>query len=500
MQTATDSELEQENEDVIQEQESDKPVNDELSQGDLQNLNTWVSLGLSGGVFFANRENEIRITYNTLHDVNPENLLDLKNPTYYNDVRLAHRNSNQLAKQKGLLNRKWYMSRDDIKRRTYSLIVARKIQKKANDLEIDRRIKNAVSQYGLNDENATNLKTLTKNWLKDHPGGDINQCLIVNSTNLYLKQNSISQADANLMGKKAGQLTEENKKARDQVIQEMKDNGMLDRAKSEISNFLDPNSKIPDRKQLRSSLEFVENGKQNNTTSQTTNAISQPTNNNQTLQNTAINKIPSLPRNIPVLSSGMVKTLKETLSKAVNQVQKILKNLLSKIAQKILETVVKIGTKILKTIGWETIKGAIGAATAGIFTAVDKGLDVIKLASFGLIDVKGWIWKPIKFTGELIIIIITASIIGFLLFCVIVIGSSGSGVFDKNTYNNKIVLPNEKKLSWSEFQQIYLSDKDINIVNNSITGNSWSVFMSQYLQPKYEYLSLNPNWHDDVKK
>ncbi len=253
----TDQTLETEETDLLNDPNQQQNQVQDLSPSDESLLNTWVSLGLVGGMFYAKDRQEVWFSHDTLEKIDTQKLLDFNDTSYYGNIREAHRFSHKLLKEK--VGSKYFMGQNDIKRRTHSLVIARRLHTKINNQEISIRTENTISRFGLelNDEGRNAFNKSIKAWTKEHPGEDINNGLITEGRKLFLKQNALEEkkldgVTKDKLQKTAQQIKEDNKFARKQAIeanQKLTENG-----KKVIDDLLDPSKPTLTTKELQNKL------------------------------------------------------------------------------------------------------------------------------------------------------------------------------------------------------------------------------------------------------
>lgn len=140
------------------------------------------------------------------------------------------------------------------------------------------------------------------------------------------------------------------------------------------------------------------------------------------------------------------------------------------------------GFDLATRLGKQLLNRGIDAFLPGAGAVIGKINDVIK--SILGIDVEGLILK-----GAVVLVV---AVVVIIVVVPIIIGIS---VFSYITGSNpvQVSMTNDKTVSWNEFNKQYLT---INTENQL----SWQQFEKGSLSPQKQYLSLDPNRHDDVKK
>lgn len=449
---------------------------DELSQTDESLLNTWITLGLVGGAFYAKSRINVHFAYKHLKNIDVDKLLDLKDPSYYANVRKAHGMRTTFKDQHVLIGEKgkYHMDQVEIKRRSYALVAARKLHQEANEREISLRIERAANRYGLNPENNKKLNDEAREWLKKNPGENLDDALVIKATNLNLSQKT--GFDVETMGEEARNKLKEahktelealeqgyrqdTKEARKEVIKSMEDDGTVARAKEVVNRTLDEKNPVPTPAQMNKEIAYIKTGKQPTPTppvqpAQTTTATAKPT--GKTLR-----------RYISVPGIDAFKNrVKQAVANSV--IGRAYRAAVKKIA---VITAAFVAKKVALAAIWTGIKAAIaaafGAATAGIVTAIWGAYEAAKAIPI----VGGFVGLPEKIVID---VGIKAGI--FVVACVV-------GLFILLLFAPFI------------FVSMYASPKTYSIQSDVSTKENtynWNEFENQFL-------SLDPNRHDDMKK
>lgn len=261
-QNVSTPQTEEEDTDLLTESQKDLTGNVFASEQDNQMAQIFLALGLIPVEKWAQGRIEIRDAFTTLNDPKlAENLLDFNDPTKYQTVRNAHKVTGRLINEKG----KYHMDAQGIRRRTYALVIARRLHRKINSGDEQIRFRNTIAVYGLNltSESTLQFKAQVANWLKDNPGRTLDDALTVVGRIFHIKQNnleetSLTQEQKQEINNKKNSLLERNKSARKEAIEAEKE--ILDRAKVVVNQTLDPNRPVQTITQLRDDIKYIETG------------------------------------------------------------------------------------------------------------------------------------------------------------------------------------------------------------------------------------------------
>ncbi len=458
---------------------------DELSQTDQQEFLTLLSLGLVGGGFFVKGRLNVRFAHEHLKNIDVDKLLDLQDPAYYANVRQAH-GMRTTFKDRHLLigeSGKYHMDEIELRRRSYALVASRKLRQEANDREINLRANRIAARYGLTPENNIKLNSEIREWMEKNPGKNLDDALITKATNLNLAQKT--GFDVESMGEearnklKAAHKTElessekgyreDVKESRKKVIKSMEDDGTINRAKEVVNRTLDDKNPIPTPAQMNKEVNYIKTGQK-----PAPQPTPQPT---QTQAVTTPSKQPQKP-----LPKPLPKVLKRVSIPGVDKIKTRIKQVIANsiigrayraVAQKIAAVVAFfIAKKVAITAVWTGIKAAIAAAfgtvTAGIVTAIWGAYEAAKAIPI----VGGFVGLPEKLAIDWGI---KAGI--FVVMCVV-------GLFVLVLFAPFI------------FTSMYSNPETYSIESDNSTKENtydWKRFEG-------EFLSLDPNRHDDVEK
>lgn len=449
---------------------------DELSQTDESLLNTWITLGLVGGAFYAKSRINIHFAYKHLKNVDVDKLLDLKDPSYYANVRQAHgmrttfKDQHVLVGEKG----KYHMDQIELRRRSYALVAARKLHQEANEREISLRIEKAANRYGLNPENSKKLNDEVREWLKKNPGKNFDDALMVKATNLNLSQKTgtdiekISEEDRKKLKqahKTELEISEQGyrqdvKEARKEVIKSMEDDGTIGRAKEVVNRTLDETNPVPTPTQMNKEIAYMKTGKQPT-----------PIPPVQPAKTTTTAAKPTAKPLKQYISIPGINAFKNRVKQAI--ANSIIGRTYRAAAKKIaVMTAAFVAKKVAFAAIWTGIKAAIaaafGAATAGIVTAIWGAYEAAKHIPI----VGGFVGLPEKIVIDVGIkagIFVVACVVGLFILLLFAPFIFVSMYANPKTYNvQSDVSTKENTYSWNEFEK--------------------------------QFLSLDSNRHDDMKK
>lgn len=411
------------------------------------------------------------------------------------------------------------MTFEEFDRKSQAYTIGKAVQNKITGAEINIKIDRVVDRFSLNKTNEASLRHGMAKWLRENPGKSIDDYLLTAGTKLHLSQNGLEEKKLDKtkkqeLAKQKASLAKEFKTARKEAIQKHKKSIIA--GQGAIRDNLSGNQPILTQEQLNAQRLAVAKG-----TYQAQTPIPQGQQPQAQLQpQTAVApQIPTQPvvapttqTSQPQVSLGLATRFRGFLQTRFNIRlpvfdlsigQQWLSGFIGRFA--FLQGA-KLAVRNFAAFSLISLRGALSgtalrslirpafqlgkAVVGGGLAGVSLGTSLLITAALTLAEKLPLIGGVIQGAEKFIMIILLLAI-GIPIAILVV----GGGVFMATLTTKPTFLraTDNAVLSWSEFSKQ-------NLTISSPSQLSWEQFEKNNLNPSKQYLSLDTNGHDNVKK
>ena len=531
-------------EDVDSSQQTEGQEPQDISEQDVQQGKLVAQLAGAFGLLNLKGFHTANDAFKVLSDPKlAENLLDLEHPEKYADAVSAGRIAKEELGRKANAKRGFAQKRflfwkgkkftsDDLDRVGQATKAAGKVRGVVKATEDNIRFRNALSIYGITDEQK--LRTTVAEWMKNNPGRSLDEALAVMGTQL-------SGLDKPERGKEKEEkrkgLQKQNEKAGKQAIEESKLS--IGRGKEVIEGYLDRSKTKPTGTQEEINLNYIETGthltnEEKNLLKQTGAGVEESLKTIPTVstppqpkydlgqlaggfaEGAHFEEIMGRPPSVTPLTSQpapiAAKTSLPGTSGIKNSIINFLKNSAALQAVRLaMRNALAYSLKALRGVGLRsTAKVALSltrsafpflfktvsrlAITAG-GAAASLGTTLLAQAGLELLKKVPGLGKIAQALDDAIMGLVKGAAyfaVGAVVVIFLLVIIETQSLFSHNTINNPVVLEAQKQninYSWNEFEKRFL-------VKELDNKAGWLKFEKENFVPTKEFLSLNPDGHN----